>query len=83
MTIEARQIIEDISSDFEPEKFSRFFREKSRQFSAHSVKGFDYACVFVIGLDWLDGTRWTEEQIRNLTYVAIARTRERLYMYSV
>lgn len=46
----------------------------------HSVKGFDYACVFVIGLDWLEGTRWTEEQIRNLTYVAITRARERLYI---
>lgn len=33
----------------------------------HSVKGFDYACVFVIGLDWLQGDRWTEEQIKNLT----------------
>jgi superfamily I DNA and RNA helicase len=41
----------------------------------HSVKGFDYACVFVIGLDWLEGTRWTEEQIRNLTCLAIIRAR--------
>ncbi len=40
----------------------------------------DYACAFVIGLDWLDGARWTEEQIRNLPYVAITRARERLYM---
>jgi len=46
----------------------------------HSVKGFDYACVFVIGLDWLQGDRWTEEQIKNLTYVAITRARERLYI---
>ena len=46
----------------------------------HSVKGFDYACAFVIGLDWLDESRWTEEQIRNLTYVAITRARERLYI---
>ena len=46
----------------------------------HSVKGFDYACVFVIGMDWLNGKRWDEEQIRNLTYVAITRARERLYI---
>jgi len=46
----------------------------------HSVKGFDYACVFVIGLDWLQGDRWTEEQVQNLTYVAITRARERLYI---
>jgi hypothetical protein len=44
----------------------------------HSAKGFDYACVFVIGLDWLDGKRWAEEQVKNLTYVAITRARERL-----
>ena len=28
----------------------------------HNVKGFDYACVFVIGLDWLDETRWTADK---------------------
>lgn len=49
----------------------------------HSVKGFDYACVFVIGLDWLDGTRWNAEQIKNLTYVAVTRARERLYISMV
>ena len=46
----------------------------------HSVKGFDYACVFVVGLDWLDQTRWTAEQIRRLSYVAITRARERLFV---
>ena len=46
----------------------------------HSVKGFDYACVFVIGLDWLDETRWTAEQAKKLTYVAITRARERLFL---
>ena len=46
----------------------------------HSVKGFDYACVFVIGLDWLDETRWTAEQAKKLTYVAITRARERLFI---
>ncbi len=46
----------------------------------HSVKGFDYACVFVIGLDWLDETRWTAEQVKKLTYVAITRARERLFI---
>nr|HPL96611.1 3'-5' exonuclease [Smithellaceae bacterium] len=46
----------------------------------HSVKGFDYACVFVVGLDWLQGDRWTEEQVKNLTYVAITRARERLFV---
>lgn len=40
----------------------------------------DYACVFVIDLDWLEGTRWTEEQITNLTHVAITSARARLYV---
>ena len=33
MTTDARQILESIISDFAPEKFSRFFRDKSRQFA--------------------------------------------------
>lgn len=47
----------------------------------HSVKGFDYACVFLLGLDWLvPGSRWTEEQIRKMIYVAITRAREKLFI---
>jgi len=49
----------------------------------HSVKGFDYACVFVIGLDWFNPERWSEEQIRNLTYVAVTRARERLFIFKM
>ncbi len=41
----------------------------------------DYACVFVIGLNWIEGKRWTEEQIRNITYVAITQARESLCMF--
>lgn len=44
----------------------------------HSVKGFDYACVFLLGLDGLAPGRWTDEQIRRLAYVGITRARERL-----
>ncbi len=47
----------------------------------HSLKGFDYACVFVLGMDWLaPGSRWTEAQIRKLSYVAVTRARERLFI---
>jgi superfamily I DNA/RNA helicase len=47
----------------------------------HSLKGFDYACVFILGMDWLEaGSRWTEEQIRKLAYVAVTRARERLFI---
>jgi len=46
----------------------------------HIAKGFDYACVFLLGLDWLAPGRWTEEQIRRLAYVAVTRARERLFI---
>lgn len=46
----------------------------------HSAKGFDYTCVFLIGLDLLEsGSSWTQSQIDNLTYVAITRARYRLF----
>lgn len=47
----------------------------------HSLKGFDYACVFVLGMDWMEPrSRWTEDQIRKLAYVAVTRARERLFI---
>jgi len=48
--------------------------------SIHSTKGFDYAFVFLVGLDSLEPDGWTENQIRNLTYVAITRARHQLYI---
>jgi len=44
----------------------------------HSVKGLDYSCVFLVGLDNLDSERWSKDQINNLTYVAMTRTRYQL-----
>lgn len=46
----------------------------------HSVKGFDYACVFVIGLDWLAPGRWTREQIDSIACVAVTRARRHLFV---
>jgi len=46
----------------------------------HSVKGLDYSCVFLIGLDLLEPDRWSEEQIDKMTYVAVTRARYRLYI---
>ena len=46
----------------------------------HSTKGLDYACVFLVGLDTLEGNGWSEEQIRNMTYVAITRARYQLFI---
>ena len=46
----------------------------------HSVKGLDYSCVFLLGLDYLDDKRWSEDQINRLTYVAITRARYQLFI---
>ncbi len=46
----------------------------------HSAKGFDYACVFLLGLDSLKAGIWTEEQIRKLVYVGITHARYQLYI---
>ena len=44
----------------------------------HSVKGLDYAYVFLVGLDLLDESRWSKDQIQSLTYVAITRAKYQL-----
>ena len=46
----------------------------------HSAKGFDYACVFLIGLDSVDEIRAAAEQIERLTYVGMTRARYQLYI---
>lgn len=44
--------------------------------TVHSVKGLDFAVAFLVGFDALrPGGRWSEEQIRSLTYVAATRAR--------
>jgi superfamily I DNA and RNA helicase len=46
----------------------------------HSAKGFDYACVFLIGLDSLDHTEASAEQHQRLAYVGLTRARYQLYI---
>ena len=46
----------------------------------HSLKGLDYSCVFLVGLDFLENKRGIEEQITRLTYVAITRARYQLFI---
>jgi len=48
--------------------------------SIHSIKGLDYYCVFLVGLGIMEDSRWTEEQIERLTYVAVTRARNQLYI---
>jgi len=45
-----------------------------------SAKGFDYSCVFLVGLDLLDPVKCSEEQALNLTYVGITRARYQLFI---
>ena len=46
----------------------------------HSAKGFDYACVFLVGLDSLDRNAVGAEQIERLAYVGITRARYQLFI---
>jgi len=49
--------------------------------TAHSVKGLDYAAVFVVGLDLVEpGDRWNADQLEKIAYVAITRARYRLFI---
>ncbi len=49
--------------------------------TVHSVKGLDFACVFLVGFDFLEpGSHWTDAQMASLAYVAITRARTRLYV---
>ncbi len=49
--------------------------------TVHSVKGLDFAAAFLVGFDMLrPGGRWSEEQIRSLTYVAATRARVWLWV---
>jgi superfamily I DNA and RNA helicase len=46
----------------------------------HSAKGLDYACVFLLSLDYLETKSWSQSQIEKLTYVAITRARYQLFV---
>ncbi|MFH1941141.1 MAG: 3'-5' exonuclease [Pseudomonadota bacterium] len=69
-----------ISEDYRAKRSYDVTTESVTISTIHSVKGFDYACVFLLGLDWLEPGRWTEEQIRRLAYVAVTRAREKLFI---
>ena len=69
-----------VSADYRAKKSYDITTDSITISTVHSVKGFDYAAVFVVGLDLLDQSRWTEQQVNNLTYVAITRARFRLYI---
>ena len=79
--MESRGILHHwISEDFRAKQSYDITTEKVAISTIHSVKGFDYACVFVIGLDWLEPGRWTQDQIDRLACVAVTRARQHLFV---
>jgi len=69
-----------VSEDYRTKRSYDVTTESVTISTIHSVKGFGYACAFLLGLDWLAQGRWTEEQIRRLAYVAVTRAKERLFI---
>jgi hypothetical protein len=69
------------SEDYRAKRGYDVTTEKVCVSTIHSVKGLDFASVFLLGLEFLEpGERWTQEQIDNLVYVAMTRARYRLYI---
>jgi len=69
-----------ISEDYRAKQSYDITTESVTISTIHSAKGIDYACVFLLGIDWLVPGRWTEEQIIRMVYVASTRAREKLYI---
>jgi superfamily I DNA/RNA helicase len=46
----------------------------------HSVKGLDYSCVFLVGLDFISPRIVALDQTKNLAYVGITRAIYRLFI---
>ena len=68
-----------LSEDYRAKKSYDITADSITISTIHSVKGLDFACVFLMGLDALepDG-RWSATQIDSLAYVGITRARYRL-----
>lgn len=81
-SLDARGILNNwIAEDYRAKRSYDVTTESVTISTIHSLKGFDYACAFVLGLDWLEpGSRWNTEQIRKLAYVAVTRAREQLFI---
>jgi superfamily I DNA/RNA helicase len=67
-----------VSEDYRAKRSYDITTERVAVSTIHSLKGLDYACVFVIGLDALEGDVWSEARARDLAYVAMTRARHRL-----
>jgi len=78
--LEGRGIISNwASEDYRSKKAYDITTNSITISTIHSVKGMDFHCVFLVGLDLLDpDEKWTKEQLENLAYVGITRARFRL-----
>jgi hypothetical protein len=79
--LEAKGIISNwISEDYRAKKTYDITTNSVTISTVQSAKGLDYACVFLLGLDSPKIGEWSADVAKNLTYVAITRTREQLYI---
>jgi len=79
--LESRGILSNwVSENYRSKKVYDITTDRVTISTIHSVKGLDYSCVLLIGLDCFDTDRWNAEQIEKLTYVAITRARYQLFI---
>ena len=79
--LEAKGILSNwISEDYKAKKSYDITTNRVTISTIQSVKGMDYACVFLIGLDSPKVDEWEPDVAKNLTYVAMTRARERLHI---
>ena len=79
--LEAKGIIFNwVTEDYRSKKSYDITTDSVTISTIHSAKGMDYSCVFLIGLDYLTGERWTELQRNKLVYVGMTRARHELYI---
>lgn len=69
-----------ISQDYRSKKLYDITTNRVTISSIHSVKGFDYSCVFLIDLGFMEEENWTKDQIEKMIYVAITRAKDQLFI---
>jgi len=80
-TLESKGILYDwISEDSRSKRGYDITTDRVTVSSIHSIKGLDYFTVFLVGMDSIDIGEWSDDLINKLSYVAITRARELLYI---
>jgi superfamily I DNA and RNA helicase len=79
--LDSRGILNNwVSEDYQSKKTYDITTNSVTLSTIHSVKGFDYSVVFLLGLDFLEPREWSEDQLDRLAYVAITRARYQLFI---